>query len=277
MFTPIKRNDLPDKAAKAKVVKARLDTKKAAIKTAADKGNIKAGPLEEVLSKKVSKRTFLKGTLAAGAVVGVSAMAAKSPIGPLQAVSSYPGVQIASSVVLPTSAPSVDPFAPQNVSLNVNGTNYSVSIEPRAMLANVLRDDLGLIGTKMGCNRMSCGACTVLIDGLAHEACQFPAYRAVGHAILTVEGGVPAQAPTSKVAADPIVVALQNAWVANDGGQCAFCGPGMIMAAAQLLKTNTNPTVDQIKATLSGNLCRCGNYLNIIASVQAAATALGGA
>jgi len=124
---------------------------------------------------------------------------------------------------------------------------------------------------------MSCGACTVLIDGLAHEACQFPAYRAVGHAILTVEGGVPAQAPTSKVAADPIVVALQNAWVANDGGQCAFCGPGMIMAAAQLLKTNTNPTVDQIKATLSGNLCRCGNYLNIIASVQAAATALGGA
>jgi aerobic carbon-monoxide dehydrogenase small subunit len=163
------------------------------------------------------------------------------------------------------------------VTLNVNGTDYSVSIEPRDMLANVLRDYLGLVGTKMGCNRMSCGACTVLIDGLAHEACQFPAYRAVGHTILTVEGGVPAQASTSKVAADPVIVALQNAWAANDGGQCCFCSPGMIMAAAQLLKTNTNPTVDQIKATLSGNLCRCGNYLNIIASVQAAAATLGGA
>ena len=265
---------MPQRVRKAKVSEVKKATKKEVPKTAAT-GPSKTGPLEKVLDTKMTKRSFIKGTLAAGAVVGVTALAMESPISPLETASSYPGVQIASSVVLPSTVPPVDPFAPQNITLNINGTPYSVSAEPREMLANVLRDDLGLIGTKMGCNRMSCGACTVLIDGLAYEACQLPAYRAVGHNILTVEGGVPLQAPGSKVAADPVVVALQNAWVANDGGQCAFCGPGMIMAAAQLLKTNKNPTVDQIKAALSGNLCRCGNYLNIIASVQAAATTLG--
>ena len=234
-----------------------------------------AGPLEAALETKVSKRTFLKGTVAVGAVAGISALSLRG-IKPLQ-TSNLTSVQQQPTVPTATAPTTADPFAAQTVSLNVNGTPYTVTVEPRDMLANVLRDDLGLVGTKMGCNRMECGACTVLIDGQAHEACQYPAIRAVGHNILTVEAGVPAQAAGSKVTADAVIVALQNAWVQNDGGQCAFCGPGQIMAAAQLLKTNTNPTVDQIKAGLSGNLCRCGNYLNIIASVQAAAASLGGA
>jgi aerobic-type carbon monoxide dehydrogenase small subunit (CoxS/CutS family) len=93
------------------------------------------------------------------------------------------------------------------------------------------------------------------------------AIRAVGHTIMTAEIAT----------GDPVVNALQQAWVTQDGGQCGFCSPGFIMAAAGLLKSNTNPSVDDIKSALSGNLCRCGNYYQIIAAVQAAATALGGA
>ena len=207
--------------------------------------------------------------------MGVSALALRG--GVLQTSGS--GVQQTSSVPAAPAAAAPNPFAAQTVTFTVNGTSYTVSVEPRDMLANVLRDDLGLVGTKMGCNRMACGACTVLIDGEAHEACQYPAIRAGGHTILTTEGGVPTTTSTGTVTvpADPVIAALQAAWVQNDGGQCAFCGAGNIMAAAALLKQNTSPTVAQIQQALSGNLCRCGNYLAIIASVQAAATALGGA
>ncbi len=234
-----------------------------------------AGPVEKILETKVSKRTLLKGTMAAGAVVGVSALALRG--GVLQTSGS--GIQQTSSVPAVPAAAAANPFAAQTVTFTVNGTSYTVSVEPRDMLATVLREDLGLVGTKMGCNRMACGACTVLIDGEAHEACQYPAIRAGGHTILTTEGGLPTMSSTGTVAvpADPVIAALQAAWVQNDGGQCAFCSPGSIMAAAALLKQNTSPTVAQIQQALSGNLCRCGNYLNIIASVQLAATNLGGA
>lgn len=227
-----------------------------------------AGPVEKILETKVSKRTLLKGTLAVGAVAGATAL--------VLATANPPHAAAQTTATPPTD---VDAFAEQSVTFTVNGTSYTASVEPRDMLANVLRDDLGLIGTRMACNHMMCGACTVLMDGNPIEACQFPAVRAGGHSFLTVEGGVAQTTSTGTVTvpADPVIAALQAAWVQNDGGQCCFCGPGNIMAAAGLLKQNLNPTVDQIKAQLSGNLCRCGNYLNIIASVQAAATALGGA
>jgi len=156
----------------------------------------------------------------------------------------------------------------RTITLNVNGTNYNLNVEPRSMLVDVLRDSMGLIGTKRPCNRMECGACTVLIDGVAHESCGVMAIRAVGHNITTVEIAT----------ADPVVNALQQAWVTADGAQCGFCGPGYIMSATALLKANTGhvPTLAQIKDACSGNLCRCGNYPHIIAAIQLAAKNLGG-
>jgi aerobic-type carbon monoxide dehydrogenase small subunit (CoxS/CutS family) len=152
----------------------------------------------------------------------------------------------------------------RTITLNVNGANYNVNVEPRSMLVDVLREEMGLIATKRPCNRMSCGGCTVLIDGVPHEACTIIALRMVGHSIMTGE----------IAKGDPVVNALQQAWVTEDGGQCTFCGPGQIMAATALLKSNPNPTIPEIKAALSGNLCRCGNYMHIISAVQAAAASL---
>jgi aerobic-type carbon monoxide dehydrogenase small subunit (CoxS/CutS family) len=176
-----------------------------------------------------------------------------------------------SSTSTQTQTVTVDPYAAQSVTLNVNGANYTVSVEPRDMLVNVLREDIGLIGTKRPCNRMQCGGCAVIIDGALLYSCTYPAIRlGNGQKILTTEAGVGAKSP------DPVISALQQAWVTEDAGQCAYCGPGQIMSAAALLKVNANPTVAQIKTALSGNLCRCGAYIAIIAAVQAAATNLKG-
>ena len=154
-----------------------------------------------------------------------------------------------------------DPFAAQVVTLTVNGKSYQVSLEPRDMLVSVLRDHIGLIGTKRPCNRMECGGCTVLIDNVPYNSCQYIALRAVGKQILTVEGS----------STDSVLNALQTAWVQADGGQCSYCQPGQIMAATALLKQTPNPSLDQIKQGMSGNICRCGNYAGIISGVQLAA------
>jgi len=234
--------------------------------TVGRKGAGSTGPLETILETKVSKRTLLKGTIAIGAVAGVSALALASE-GSVRGQASTSSSQ--QTVVL-------DPYAAQPVTFNVNGVSQTVFVEPRETLALVLRENLGLVGTKVACNRMSCGACTVLIDGLPHESCQYLALWAAGKSIMTTEAGVPGMNGTATVPADPVVAALQSAWLQEDGGQCCFCSPGNIMAATALLKSNPNPTVDDIKTALSGNLCRCGNYLNIIASIQLAAKNLGG-
>ena len=216
--------------------------------------------LNSVVKEKVSRRTFLKGTAAAGAVVGLGAVGATS----------------GSFAATTTQTTSNDPFASQLITLNVNGMNYPVTVQPRDMLVNVIRDTIGLTGTKRPCNRQECGGCTVLIDNVPYNSCNYIALRAQGKKILTTEGGVASTAKGAP-APDPVIAALHTAFVEEDGGQCAYCSPGQIMAAAGLLKQNTNPTVDEIKTAQSGNLCRCGNYLNIIRSVQAAAQALGGA
>ena len=208
---------------------------------------------------------MLKGTAATAAVVGVSVVALKGS-GNLQLLQKE---QTATTTSTATTTTSTDPFAVQNVTLNINGTNYTVAVEPRDMLVDVLRNGLGLIATKRPCNRMECGGCAVLIDNAVHYACQYPAMLAGGtHVILTAENGAAATP-------DPVVAALVQAWNPNDAAQCGYCGPGMIMAATALLKSNPNPTVAQIKSALSGNLCRCGAYINIIAAVQAAAVSLG--
>ncbi len=161
-------------------------------------------------------------------------------------------------------------FAIQTINLSVNGTTMAAQVQPRDMLVNVLREQLGLIGTKRPCNRMECGGCTVLIDGKPYYSCTLLAIRAQGHQILTVEGGITSKTP------DPVLAAVQTAWVPNDASQCGYCQAGQVMAATALLKSNPNPTVDEIKAGMSGNLCRCGTYLNIISAIQQAAQALGG-
>jgi xanthine dehydrogenase YagT iron-sulfur-binding subunit len=220
-------------------------------------------PLEEVrdsvLKSKVSRRTFIKASAGGAAAVGVAAVALELR----PASTSALAASTSSAYVAP-----YDPFAMITVSMMVNGTNYKAQVEPRAMLSNVLRDNFGLTGTKRPCNRQECGGCTVLIDGVPHYSCTILASRASGHNILTVEGGVGKNA-------DPVLAAVQAAWVPNDASQCGFCQEGRVMAATALLKSNPNPTVDEIKAGLEGVLCRCGTYINVIAAVQAAAQSLG--
>ncbi len=232
------------------------------------------GVIQDVASTKVSRRTLMKGTAAVVAVVGVSTLAMRgSRIKEQAAASSASYVTISPTASVNTSIPTpgpivaTTPFDARTITLNVNGTSYTPTVEPRRMLVDVLREDLGLIATKKPCDRMCCGGCTVLIDGVPHESCTILAVRAVGHTIVTSE----------ITTGDPVVNALQQAWVTSDGGQCSYCASGQIMAATYLLKNKPNPTVPEIKAALSGNLCRCGNYLHIIDAVQAAAASLGGA
>ncbi|MDG6995643.1 MAG: (2Fe-2S)-binding protein [Nitrososphaerota archaeon] len=243
------------KSAKSEKMVAATDSK--------ESGSVSSGVFDGIRKEKVSRRTFLKGTVAAAAVVGVSgAVIGKS--------------RLASSQSTVVATQQTDPFASQNITLNVNGVDYPVTVEPRDMLVNVIREQIGLIGTKRPCNRMECGGCSILIDGVPYNSCQYIALRAIGKKILTTEAGV-ASTAAGAPAPDPIVAALQSAFVEDDGGQCGFCSPGEIMTATALLKQNPNPTVDEIKAALAGNLCRCGDYPNIIASVQLAAKNLGGA
>ena len=169
-----------------------------------------------------------------------------------------------------TASTSSDPFAAVPITLNVNGRNYSMSVEPRAMLVNVLRENIGLVGTKRPCNRMECGGCTVLIDNLPVYSCTTMAVKAQGHKIMTAEANNPGQLSTP----DTELAAIQNAWVPNDASQCGYCQPGRVMAATALLKSNPNPTPQEIQAGLEGVLCRCGTYINVIAAVQAASKLL---
>ncbi|MDG6903144.1 MAG: (2Fe-2S)-binding protein, partial [Nitrososphaerota archaeon] len=203
----------------------------------------------------ISRRDFVKTGIAVGGVAGASVVVAGR--------TNLQALQVGQAAGAATVS---DPFASRTVTLNVNGKDHMVSIEPRSMLVDVLRDAMGLVATKRPCNRNSCGACTVLIDEQPVEACSYMAIRAVGHSIMTAEVG----------AGDPVVSALDQAYVVSDGGQCAFCGPGMVMTAAALLKQNNNPSVADIKAALSGNVCRCGNYMHIIDAVTLAARNLRG-
>jgi len=145
--------------------------------------------------------------------------------------------------------------------LTVNGRPYPVEIEPGRSLLSVLRDDLGLTGTKEGCDDSECGACMVLVDGSPANSCSYLALQAEGAAITTVEG----------LAAEGRLSALQGAMLENGGVQCGFCTPGMLISATALLARTPRPTDDQIRAGLAGNLCRCTGYTPIVAAVRAAA------
>jgi 4-hydroxybenzoyl-CoA reductase gamma subunit len=147
--------------------------------------------------------------------------------------------------------------------LNVNGREHTVAAADGALLLDVLRDALQLTGTKQGCDGGECGACTVLVDDRPRLACSTLAAQAEGRRIETIEG----QARQGRLSA------VQQAFHDKLGAQCGYCTPGMVMASEGLLRANPEPTVDEIKAALAGNLCRCTGYVKIIESVQAAAEA----
>ncbi len=155
------------------------------------------------------------------------------------------------------------------VSLTVNGDRYDVSVPPQTSLADVLREHLGLTGTKLMCNDGECGSCTVLIDGKPMLSCLTLAMECEGKQITTIEG-----------LADPKtgeLHPLQQAFIDYSGMQCGTCTPGMILMGKALLDRNPDPTEDIIREALSGNLCRCGNYKRIVQCVQVAAKAKKGA
>lgn len=151
----------------------------------------------------------------------------------------------------------------QEVTITVNGMTHTRSVEPRLLLVHFLRDELGLTGTNIGCDSSQCGACTVHLDGQAVKSCTVLAVQADGCRVTTIEG-----------LADGALHPLQQAFWDKHGLQCGFCTPGMIMASADLLNRNPNPTEEEIRHGLDGNLCRCTGYQNIVAAVQAAAEKL---
>jgi carbon-monoxide dehydrogenase small subunit len=154
------------------------------------------------------------------------------------------------------------------ITVTVNGTEYTRETEPRTLLAYFLREALGLTGTHVGCDSSSCGCCTVVLDGKrAVKSCTMFAVMADGHQITTVEG----------LEQNGKLHPLQQAFWDNHGLHCGFCTPGMLMTSLVLLQNNPNPSEQEIREGISGNLCRCTGYMNIVKSVQQAAAELAGA
>jgi aerobic-type carbon monoxide dehydrogenase small subunit (CoxS/CutS family) len=150
------------------------------------------------------------------------------------------------------------------VTLQVNETGYPVEIEADRTLLSVLRGELGLTGSKEGCDDSECGACMVLVDGQPVNSCSYLALQVEGRQVTTVEG----------LAAGTKLHPLQQAFLDQGGVQCGFCTPGMLISATALLAANPDPTDDEIRAALSGNLCRCTGYVGIVAAVRSAANEL---
>ena len=146
------------------------------------------------------------------------------------------------------------------VSLTVNGTKQEHDVEPRTLLVQYIRQNVGLTGTNIGCDTSSCGACTLLVDGESVKSCTMLAAQADGADITTIEG----------LASGGVMSPMQEAFRENHALQCGFCTPGMVMAAVSLLKEHPNPTEAEVREGLEGNLCRCTGYHNIVKAVLAA-------
>jgi carbon-monoxide dehydrogenase small subunit len=152
------------------------------------------------------------------------------------------------------------------ISISVNGSEYRGDVEPRTLLVHYLREDLALTGTHVGCDTGYCGACTVIIDGKTVKSCTMFAVQADGRDVQTVEG----------VASNGELHPVQEGFWECHGLQCGYCTPGMIMSSISLLEDNDNPTEDEIRHSIEGNLCRCTGYHNIVKSVQYAAATMRG-
>jgi carbon-monoxide dehydrogenase small subunit len=149
------------------------------------------------------------------------------------------------------------------VETTVNGVRHEAEVEPRQLLVYFLREQLGLLGAHVGCDTTSCGACTVLLDGVSVKSCTVLAVQANGHEVTTIEG----------LASNGELHPMQQAFHEHHGLQCGYCTPGMVMAAVSLLREQPNPSENEIRKALEGNLCRCTGYVNIVRAVKAAAGA----
>ena len=154
-----------------------------------------------------------------------------------------------------------------NVTFRVNGDERTLDVEPRLLLVQALREGLGLTGTHGGCDTSSCGACTVLLDGVSVKSCTMFAVQAEGRAVTTIEG----------IGTREDLHPMQEAFWTQHGLQCGFCTPGMIMSAIDLIERNPDPSDAEIRAGIEGNICRCTGYENIVKAVTVAAAAVRGA
>jgi aerobic-type carbon monoxide dehydrogenase small subunit (CoxS/CutS family) len=195
----------------------------------------------------VSRRTFIKGIIAAGAAVSSASYLFRDAV---------------------LGQPSLPGSVERLVSLNVNGQIRRVDVMKQETLAMTLRYKLGLTGTKLGCDRAECGACTVLIDDVPHYACSILTHSVRGRNVVTIEG---------LQAADGTLHPVQQGVVDEQGFQCAFCMPGFVMAAVGFLKTNPNPTRAELAHGVSGNLCRCQDYDKILTALMKGAELMRGA
>jgi aerobic-type carbon monoxide dehydrogenase small subunit (CoxS/CutS family) len=203
--------------------------------------------MPENTSNSVSRRNFIRGVVAAGAVASSSAYLFRTAT-----VHGQPATGAVERLI----------------TLNINGQDRRLDVMPQDTLAMVLRYKVGLTGTKIGCDRAECGACTVLIDDVPHYSCSYLAHRARGKKIVTIEGL--ADPATGKLSA------VQQGVVDEQGFQCAFCMPGFVMAATGYLKTNPNPTRQELAHGISGNLCRCQDYDKILTALMRGAELMRG-
>jgi len=202
------------------------------------------GVLGRVVRDPVSRRSFIKGVIASGAVVAAGGFLASSLSGCAGKGGPARGA------------------VERLVTLNVNGRARPVDVLPNETLAMTLRYKLGLTGTKLGCDRGECGACTVLLDDVAHNSCSVLTHAVRGRQVTTVEG---LEGPNGEL--HPV----QKAMIEELGPQCGFCTSGQIMSSVALLKVNPKPTRDEVRHALAGNLCRCGAYDHYLNSVLRAA------
>jgi aerobic-type carbon monoxide dehydrogenase small subunit (CoxS/CutS family) len=155
----------------------------------------------------------------------------------------------------------VEPVTSKRITVTVNGASYERDVDARRLLVHVIRDDLDLTGTHIGCDTGNCGACTVIVDGLAVKSCMMLAVQADGASIETVES----------LASGDELHPLQRAFSAHHALQCGYCTPGMLMSAKHLLDNNSEPTENEIRRAIQGNICRCTGYVNIVEAIDAAA------
>ena len=149
------------------------------------------------------------------------------------------------------------------IKVSVNGTQHAVDVEPRMLLVHVIREELGMTGTHIGCDTTSCGACTVLLDGVPVKSCTMFGVQADGREVTTVEG----------LMEGGVLNPVQAAFKEEHGLQCGYCTPGMMLVGAALLEENPDPSDDDVRWAISGNICRCTGYMNIVKAIQTAAAA----
>ncbi len=202
------------------------------------------GMLATIARSPTSRRDFIKGVIASGAAVSATGYLFRGPGGGAADAATMPGA------------------VERLVTLNVNGQMRRVDVLPQETLAMTLRYKLGLTGTKLGCDRGECGACTVMLDDVTHYSCTTLTHAVGGRKVTTIEG---IEGPNGEL--HPV----QKAFVEELGPQCGFCTPGQVVAAVALLKSNPHPTVEEARRGMSGNLCRCGAYNQYLRGVMRAA------